>query len=147
MADIGFNPPGLRHDRVLAGVATVTGIKFGHCLVMDTAATGQHRAVKTDNTAGEGPLAGVCVTQTDPTNGSASGDSLEVCDEGVVEVLLASSNAITKGDLLINSGTAGQVKKLGGETTPWILGVALEDMSSQSSPVLIACKLGIYQHA
>lgn len=147
MADVGLNPPGTRHDSVVGGLATVTGIKFGHVLVMDTGTTNSRRAVKTTSTAGDAPIAGVCVSQTDPTNGSALNDNLEVCNAGIVEVWLASGNAITKGDKLITSGTAGQVKKLASETTPDILGVAMEDMASQSGAVLIACRLGIYQHA
>jgi hypothetical protein len=147
MADIGLNPPGTRHDRVNGGVATTAGLRFGYVVVYDVAAVGQHRAVTTTATAGAGPLAGVVTSQTDPTSGASVGDNLEICDEGIVEVVLVASTAIVKGDLLIASATAGQVKKLAAETTAWVLGIAFQDMPSTASPVRIACKLGIYQHA
>jgi hypothetical protein len=147
MADIGLNPPQTRHDRVVSGVATETGIKFGDVLVWDVATTNQHRAVKRNGTAGEAPLAGVCVTQTDPTNGSAVGDNLEICDLGIVETNLVTTTAIVKGDKIIASGTAGQVKKLAGETTPDVLGRAMQDMASTSGVVRIAVNVNIYQHA
>jgi len=147
MADVGLCPPGTRHDKVIGGVASVTGIKFGHVVLMDTAATGLHRSVTTTATAGSAPIAGVVVSQTDPTNGSAVGDNLEICYSGIVEVVLAASNAITKGDKLITAAVAGQVKKLASETTPDILGVAMEDMASNANAVRIACRVGIYQHA
>lgn len=140
--DIGLNPPGLRHDRVVAGYATSTGIKFGYAVIKDTAATGNRRAVTTTTTPGAGPVAGVVVSQTDPTDGSAVGDQLEVCDSGIVEVNLAASNAITKGDLLIMSATAGAVKKIGAETDPVIVGVAAQDMASQAGVVRIAMEMG-----
>lgn len=147
MADIGLNPPGTRHDKVVGGAATVTGILFGHLLVMDTGSAGAHRAVTNVSTAGVGPTAGVCVSQTDPTSGSAVGDNLEVCYDGIVEVWLAASNTIAKGDKLIHSGTAGQVKKMASETTPEVVGVAMQDMASNANPTKIAMRLGIYQHA
>jgi hypothetical protein len=147
MADIGLNPPGTRHDRVVGGVARTTGLQFGSVVVMDVATTGQHRAVTTAAAAGGGPVAGVVVSQTNPTGGSALGDDLDICDQGIVEVWLAASTAIVKGDLLIAAGTSGYVKKLAAETTPWIVGVAFQDMASTASPVRIAVKLNIYQHA
>jgi hypothetical protein len=147
MADIGLNPPGTRHDRVNSGVGTTAGLKFGFAVVYDVAAVNQHRAVTTTATAGAGPLAGVVVAQTDPVSGSAVGDNLEICDVGIVEVWLAANQAIVKGDLIIASGTAGMVKKAAAETTPWVLGVAFQDMASTATPVRIAVKLGIYQHA
>jgi Uncharacterized conserved protein (DUF2190) len=147
MPDIGLNPPGTRHDRVVGGVASIAGLKFGNVVVMDVAAAGFHRAVTATTTPGGGPLAGVITSQTDPVNGTAIGDNLEICDEGIVEVWLVSGQAIVKGDLLVASATAGMVTKHGAETTPWILGIAFQDMASQSAPVRIAAKLGIYQHA
>jgi len=140
-ADVGLNPPGTRHDVVVPGVSSGTGIKFGDAVLMDVSLTTKHRAVALTATAGSKPVAGVCVSQTDPTNGSADGDSLEICEEGIVEVNLAASNAITKGDLLITSATAGAVKKLGSETGADIVGEAMQDMGSQAGVVRIACKL------
>jgi hypothetical protein len=145
--DIGLNPTGTRHDRVAAGYATETGIKFGDVLVWDTASTGNHRAVKRTSTAGDAPLAGVCITQTDPTNGTAVGDFIEVCYSGVVEVNIVASQALTKGDKLISSTTAGACKKLASETTPDVLGRCNMDLASTASVVRVSCEVNIYQHA
>lgn len=142
MADIGINPRGTRHDRVVGGVATEAGIKFGDVVVMDTAATGQGRAVKRTTTAGDKPIAGVVVTQCGPS-GCAIGDNLEICEEGIVEVNLLTATAIAKGDELVTSTTAGQVKKLAAEALPGILGRANMDMASTTGSVRISCELNI----
>lgn len=145
--DSGINPTGTRHNRVLPGYATETGIKFGDVLVWDTSSTVNHRAVKRTTNAGDAPLAGVCVTQTDPTNGSAVGDFIEVCDLGICEVNIVASQALTKGDKLISSTTAGAAKKLASETTPDILGRVNMDLSSTASVVRVSVIVDIYQHA
>ena len=147
MADIGLNPPGTRHDRVVSGVASVAGIKFGDVVLMDVAASGQHAAVTLTATAGASPIKGICVTQTNPTTGSAIGDPLEICTQGIAEVNLAASTVIVKGDKLITSTTLGAVKKLAAETTPDVLGRADQDMASTANVTRISCEIGIYQHA
>ena len=141
MADIGFNPVALRHDRVVGGVATETGIKFGDVVIMDVASTNQFRAVKCTTTAGDKPVRGVCVSQTDPTIGSSVGDNLEICDVGQPEVWLATSQTIVKGDRLVTSTEAGRVKKLAAETGGDIVGVAAQDAVSTGSPIRIAVTL------
>ena len=147
MADINLNPSDIRHDRVLPGVATETGIDYGDIVVWDTATTNDRRAVKRLASAGGGPIAGVVVSQTDPTNGSAIGDLLEICDLGVVEVNLVTTTAVVKGDVIINSATAGQAKVLAAEGTAWQLGVAHQDMASTAGVTRIAVILGIVKRA
>lgn len=142
MADIGINPRGTRHDRVVGGVAMETGIKFGDVVVEDLASAGQGRAVKRTTVAGDNPIAGVCVTQTGP-DGSAVGDNLEICQEGIVEVNLLTTTAIVKGDELVTSTTAGQVKKLAAEVKPGVLGRANMDMASTAGSVRISVELNI----
>src|SRR5258708_5478255 len=145
--DIGVNPTGTRHDRVLAGYATETGIKFGDIVRWDTASTGNHRAIIRTTTAGDNQIAGVVVSQTDPTSGSAVGDLLEVCDLGVCEVNVVASQTLVKGDLLISSTTAGAVKKIASETTPDVLGRVNMDLTSIASVVRVSVNVNIYQHA
>ncbi len=147
MADINLNPADIRHDRVLPGVATVTGIKYGDVLVYDVAETNNRRAVKTLASAAAGPLAGVCVSMTDPTDGTAVGDEIEFCSEGIVEVNLVTTSAVTKGDIIINSATAGQCKVLAGDSTAWQLGTAHQDMGSTSGVTRIAVELNIVKRA
>ncbi len=138
--DIGLNPPDTRHDRVIGGKATATGIKFGHVVIKDTAATGR-RDCKLTSTAGDKPVMGVVVSQTDPTNGSAVGDDLEICDAGIVECYLEASSTIVFGDVLITSATPGCVKKLAAEGTYDIVGRAHQDMISGATLVRIAVEL------
>jgi hypothetical protein len=140
MADIGLNPPGTRHDRVVGGKATVTGIRFGHVLIKDTT-TPNHRDVKLTTTPGAQPVAGICASQTDPTVGSAVGDDLEVVDAGIAEVWLAPSQTIVKGDQLVTSATSGAVKKRAAETPADIVGRAFQDATSGASPILISVEL------
>lgn len=147
MADINLNPANIRHDRVLPGYATVTGIKFGDVLVYDTAETNNRRAVKTYASAGGGPIAGVCVSHTDPTDGSAVGDLIEFCSAGIVETNLVTTTAVVKGDVIINSATAGQCKVLAAEGTAWVLGHAHQDMGSTSGVTRIAVELNIHKRA
>lgn len=149
MADVGLNPPGLRHDVVEAGLATETGILFGDVLAMDVATVNDHRAVKRPTAAGGGPIKGVCVSQTSAVGGSGSavGDSLEVCSGGIVEVNLVSGQAVVKGDILIASATAGQVKVLAAEATAWQVGIAEQDMAATVGVVRIACRLQINKRA
>jgi hypothetical protein len=145
--DIGLNPTGTRHDRVVPGYAVETGIKFGDVLVWDTSSTVNHRACKRTTTAGDAPLAGVCVTQTDPVNGTAIGDVIEICSAGIAEVNVVSSQALTKGDKLVSSTTAGAAKKLASETTPDILGRVNMDLASTASVTRVSVEINIYQHA
>lgn len=147
MSDIGLNPRATRHDVVVGGVATETGIKFGDVVVVDTAATGQGRAIKRTTTAGANGVRGVVVTQTDPTNGSAVGDNLEVCTRGTVEINIVANQALTKNDQLVTSTTAGAAKKLLSETTPDVIGRVNMDLASTASVVRVSCDLNIYQHA
>lgn len=146
MADIGFNPPGLRHDRVVAGLATEAGIIFGDLLIQDTATVNDHRAAKRTAIAGGGPVKGVCVSQMGPSGGSL-GDSLEVCDEGIVEINLVPLQAVVKGDILIASTTAGAVKVLAAEALAWQVGIADMDMAAQAGVVRISCRLQINKRA
>lgn len=141
MADYGLNPAGVRHDRVVGGSATVTGLKFGHVVVKDTATTNDRKAVKSTTTACDKPVAGVIVSQTDPTNGSAVGDVLEICDQGIVEAWVVTGSSGVKGDKLITSTTAGQLKKLAAETGGDVVGRANMDWNASAGAILISLTL------
>jgi len=139
--DIGLNPPGTRHDRVVGGVAVVAGIKFGDVVISDTTPGAGHRDVKLTAVAGDKPVAGICVAQTDPTTGSAIGDNIEICDTGICEVNLAAGETILKGDVLVTAAVNGQVKKLGAEVTYDIVGRAFQAATSGASPIRISVEL------
>lgn len=143
MSAIGLNPRGTRHDRVVGGVAGVTGIKFGDVVIWDTSATTEPRTVKKTTTAGDKPVAGVCVTMTDPTNGSAVGDKLEICQVGVVELNMAASETLSPGDEVVTSTTSGAAKKLGAEVKPDIIGRANMFLASTAGVVRVSVELNI----
>lgn len=142
MSDIGTNPRATRHDVVVGGVATEAGIKFGDVVIMDRATTGQGRAIKRTTTAGDNYVRGVVVTQCGPS-GCAVGDNLEVCLKGCVEINIVASLALTKGDELVTSTTAGAAKKLAGETTPDVIGSVNMDLASTASVTRVSCDLNI----
>lgn len=144
MSDFGKNPAGIRHDMVVPGVATVTGIKFGDVVVIDrTGSATDHKAVKLPTAAGENYVRGICVSQTDPSSGSAVGDVLEICVEGIAECNIVASQALTAGDELVTSTTPGAAKKLASETTPDVIGRTVQDLASTAAVTRVGVELHI----
>src|SRR5206468_5012385 len=87
-------------------------------VVIDTAANGQ---VKTTTTASDPKVFGVATTTTTPQ---------DIVVSGVYQVnLLATNQAITQGDFLVTTTTAGKVDKSTSPAAGTVLGRALESKS------------------
>jgi hypothetical protein len=147
--DIGTNPPTSDRRSFKGCVATVSGIKYGHVVIFDTGTT-NFRDTKLPAGAAATLLKGVVSDQGDPNSSGAFavGDEFACCDGGEVEVLLdAGATAVTKGQPVISSATAGTVKGWTNETAVDVLGEFTQDYDNSlgSSAVLVSMRVGIYR--
>lgn len=124
---IGLMPPYNNPANFMTGNMTVATGKYGMIVARDTGTT-NHEDILITTDAGQKML-GVIQSQGDPNNSGlfATGSKVSVAKSGLMEVLFAAAEVITKDDIIIASGTDGHAKVLGMESAPyWILGRAAE---------------------
>lgn len=114
------------------------GLVEGSVVIYDTSKSGQ--LVKAPTAAGNTGVAGVIVGQQ-ATGGTAVGDLVEVAYEGIVPILLGTTQAVTVGDKLIVAGTDGSVKGRGASTGCDVIAVCEETRTAGANNELITGRI------